>query len=167
MTQWRRPPGGISWVFWKPDWRDLRAIAVFYVAIVGLYRLAFVVFTADVVAGLFFSFAAGLLLDRAPSARGYGMGFGDMTFLLGLGVVYAVAYRLVRNGLVLWPLLTPLGSFFANVEAGDIELPWASIMGFVDVAALMVTIIVIAHRHETGSSKKHRRRPRAEAPAPA
>jgi membrane protease YdiL (CAAX protease family) len=266
VAQWRRPPGGVTWVSWKPDWRDLRAIAVFYAAIVGLYRLAFVVFTADIVAGLFFSFAAGLLLgvagpvvytvwrrkrpladlgitrERLPETLvlgglfaatqfaitlwgydlpadaedwvpllvmsmtvglfeaiffrgfvqtrleastgtlpglalaaalyglyhvGYGMGFGDMTFLLGLGVVYAVAYRLVRNGLVLWPLLTPLGSFFANIEAGDIELPWASIMGFIDVAALMVTVIVVAHRHETGSSTKHRRQPRIEAPAPA
>ena len=33
-----------------------------------------------------------------------------MVFLFGLGVLYAVAFALVRNVLVLWPLLTPLGS---------------------------------------------------------
>ena len=33
-----------------------------------------------------------------------------MVFLFGLGVVYAVAYRLSENVLVLWPLLIPLGS---------------------------------------------------------
>jgi hypothetical protein len=30
-------------------------------------------------------------------------------FLFGLGVIYAVAYRMVTNVLVLWPLLTPMG----------------------------------------------------------
>lgn len=41
---------------------------------------------------------------------GYGMGGDEMVFLFGLGVVYAVAYRLSENVLVLWPLLIPLGS---------------------------------------------------------
>src|SRR5829696_5939135 len=68
---------------------------------------------------------------------GYGMGVADLAFLTGLGVVYAVAYALTRSVLVLWPLLTPLGSFYANLEAGDIDLPWASIAGFADVAAVM------------------------------
>jgi len=78
---------------------------------------------------------------------GYGMGPQDMWFLFGLGLVYAVAFRLVNNILVLWPLLTPLGSFFNNLEAGDIELPWASILGFVDVAIIMAITIWLAHRH--------------------
>ena len=82
-----------------------------------------------------------------------------MIFLLGLGVVYAIAYQLTANLLVLWPLLTPLGSFYANLEGGDIDLPWAAILGFVDVAALMVTVIVIAHRHQ------RRRHLAAAAPA--
>ena len=79
---------------------------------------------------------------------GYGMGRDEMVFLVGLGVGYAIAYQLTNNLLVLWPLLTPLGSFFAQVDAGDIDLPWASILGFLDVAAVMITVIVIAHRHE-------------------
>jgi uncharacterized protein len=79
---------------------------------------------------------------------GFGMGTDELLFLGGLGVVYAIAFALVRNMLVLWPLLTPLGSFFANVEAGDIELPWASIAGFVDVVGLMVLVVWLAHRHE-------------------
>jgi len=78
---------------------------------------------------------------------GYGMGLREMLFLTGLGVVYAVAYALPRNVFVLWPLLTPVGSFFANVEAGDIDLPWASIMGFADVLALMVAAIWLGARH--------------------
>jgi membrane protease YdiL (CAAX protease family) len=79
---------------------------------------------------------------------GYGMGTEEMVFLFGLGVVYAIAYHLVTNILVLWPLLTPLGAFFNNLEAGDIELPWASIAGFADVAAVMAAAIWFTHRHE-------------------
>ncbi|HET7899778.1 MAG TPA: type II CAAX endopeptidase family protein [Candidatus Nanopelagicales bacterium] len=78
---------------------------------------------------------------------GYGMGLSEIVFLTGLGIVYSVAFALVRNILVLWPLLTPMGSFFANVRTGDIDLPWASIMGFADVAILMGCGIWIAWRH--------------------
>ncbi len=80
---------------------------------------------------------------------GYGMGVEELGFLTGLGVVYAVAFALARSVLVLWPLLTPLGSLFAQLEAGDIELPWASILGFADVLAVIVAVIWLAHRHET------------------
>jgi membrane protease YdiL (CAAX protease family) len=85
---------------------------------------------------------------------GYGMGVTDIAFLTGLGVVYAVAYAVARNLLVLWPLLTPLGSFYANVEAGDITLPWASLAGFGDVFALMVLALALAvrHRHKVDAS---------------
>jgi hypothetical protein len=44
-------------------------------------------------------------------------------------VVYAAAFRLVGSILVLWPLLTPLGSFFNQLQESDIELPWASVAG--------------------------------------
>lgn len=77
---------------------------------------------------------------------GYGMGPSEIGFLTGLGVVYSVAFAIVRNVLVLWPLLTPVGGFFANVRAGDIDLPWAAIMGFADVAAVMVVGLWLAWR---------------------
>lgn len=242
----------------RHDRRDLVAVAVLYIVVVALLRLAFTGFTTDRVAGLFLAFAAALLLGVAgplfyvvrlrerplsglglrsdnlrptlvlallfaavqfgltlwgydlPAARdwvpllcmalvvgvfesvffrgfvqnvleeqfgavlgiggaavmyglyhvGYGMGAGEVVFLTGLGVVYAVAFALARNVLVLWPLLTPLGSFFANVEAGDIDLPWASIAGFADVLALMVAAGWLARRH-------HRRRLAGEPREPA
>jgi hypothetical protein len=226
------------------DRRDLFAIGVLYVAVVALFRVAFVVFTTDNVPGLFLTFAAGLVLgvvgpviyqvwlrgrdlyslgvgyNRLPATLGigvvlagtqfvmtlwgydlpapvdwvpllimslvvglfeavffrgfiqnrlaasfgtgpavagaailyslyhvgYGMGIEELWFLFGLGVVYAVVFRLTRNVLVLWPLLTPLGAFFNNLEAGDIDLPWASIAGFADVAAVMAVAIWLAHR---------------------
>ncbi|MDP2290517.1 MAG: hypothetical protein Q8M22_04970, partial [Actinomycetota bacterium] len=87
---------------------------------------------------------------------GYGMGADEMVFLFGLGVVYAIAFRLVRNVLVVWPLLTPLGAFFNNLDSGDIDLPWASMIGFGEVGVAMVAVIWLAHRHE-------RRRERAAA----
>jgi hypothetical protein len=64
--------------------------------------------------------------------------------------VYAVAYRISTNVLVLWPLLIPLGSFFAQLQSGELigELPWAAIAGFADVMGLMAAIIWFAHRRE-------------------
>jgi membrane protease YdiL (CAAX protease family) len=79
---------------------------------------------------------------------GFGMRGSELLFLTGLGLVYAVAFAIARNLVVLWPLLTPLGSFYANVEAGDIELPWASIAGFADVLALMLLAGWLAVRHQ-------------------
>lgn len=78
---------------------------------------------------------------------GYGMAAAEMVFLTGLGVLYAVAYALVRNVFVLWPLLTPIGSFFSNLAGGGFELPWVSILGFVDVVGLMAAAVWLAARH--------------------
>lgn len=86
---------------------------------------------------------------------GYGMGLSDLWFLLALGVVYAIAYRLTTNVLILWPLLTPMGGFFNNLQSGEIDLPWNSLLGFADVAVVMAAVIWLAHRRE-------RRQPRAE-----
>jgi membrane protease YdiL (CAAX protease family) len=206
----------LSRVRWRLDGRDLLVMAGLYVAVVGLFRLAFTVFTVEQTAGLFLSFAAALVLGLAgPVAYtvwirkrflsslgigrhnlartlvlgglfagvqflvtlwgydlprpvdwvpllmmalvvgifesvffrgfiqgrleailgagpavfgaallyalyhvGYGMDNGEMLFLFGLGIVYAIAYRLTENVLVLWPLLTPLGSFFAQSRRG-------------------------------------------------
>ena len=90
---------------------------------------------------------------------GYGMTPAEMVFLFGLGVVYAVAFGVVRNLLVIWPLLTPLGGFFANLSEGGFDLPWISIAGFADVLAVMVAAIVLAFRRErrrTREAARHR-----------
>ena len=78
---------------------------------------------------------------------GYGMAASEIVFLVGLGVVYAVAFAIPRNVFVLWPLLTPLGSFYNSLATGDIDLPWASILGFADVFAVMLAAMWLAHRH--------------------
>ncbi|HSJ29243.1 MAG TPA: CPBP family intramembrane glutamic endopeptidase, partial [Acidimicrobiia bacterium] len=89
---------------------------------------------------------------------GYGMGFEEVVFLAGLGVVYAMAFRTTRNVLVLWPLLTPLGSLFNNLEAGDIVLPWASMAGFGQVLVAMVAVLWLGRRYWT----RNRRDPTGE-----
>ena len=90
---------------------------------------------------------AGAALLYSLYHVGYGMGFEEMWFLFGLGVVYAIAYRLTTNVLIIWPLLTPMGAFFNNLQSGDIELPWESILGFADIGILMAVTIWLAHRH--------------------
>jgi hypothetical protein len=68
-------------------------------------------------------------------------------------------YALVPNRLVLWPLLIPMGSFCNNLHSGGIVMPWAAILGFLNVLALMATAIWITHRHQ--------RRERHREPTPA
>jgi len=252
VLQRHRPPSGVRWVGGAIDRQDLFVVSALYLAVVGLFRLAFDGFGTDRVAGLFLTFAAGLLLGTAgpviytvwdrgrtlhdlgigghqlrPTAAlalglagvqftmtlwgydlprpvdwvpllvmslvvgafeavffrgfvqtrleagfgtaaglggaallyalyhvGYGMGTNEVVFLFGLGLIYAISYRLTRNLLVLWPLLTPVGAFLNNLESGDIELPWASIAGFADVAVVMAVVILLARRHER---KRHSR----------
>jgi hypothetical protein len=76
------------------------------------------------------------------------MGAGQMLFLFGLGVVYAIAYAVFRNVVVLWPLLIPMGLFYNNLHSGGIVMPWAAILGFLDILALMATAIWLAGRHQ-------------------
>ena len=234
-----------TFTYMGADGRDLLVIGLLYLAVVGLFRLAFTVFTTDNVLGLFLSFALGLIIGvvgpivhqvwmRGRDLRslglgfhhlratltwglvfaviqfgstlwgydlpdavgwvpllvmslvvglfeavffrgfiqgrleasfgaipavggaallyavyhvGYGMGADEMWFLFGLGLVYAVIYRLTTNVLILWPLLTPLGAFFNNLNRAEFELPWESILGFADVAIVMAGAVWLAHRH--------------------
>jgi uncharacterized protein len=131
------------------DWVPLLTMAL----TVGLFESIF--FRGFVQGRLEASFGAvpavgGAAILYALYHVGYGMGPEEMTFLLGLGIVYAVAFRVPNNVLVLWPLLTPLGSFFAQLESGELagQLPWAAILGFVDVIGLMAAAIWLAKRHE-------------------
>ncbi|MDQ0661528.1 membrane protease YdiL (CAAX protease family) [Arthrobacter ulcerisalmonis] len=235
--------GRVAWRRGIVDKLDLAVVAALYITIVALFRLAFTVFTAANVLGLFLCFGAGLVLGvavpvfytvkrgrplsdlglglrnwkqavvlglilasiqfaitlfgyslpapvgwvpllvmsltvgafetvffrgfvqqrlgasfgEAPGIAiaaglyaayhvGYGMASEGMVFLFGLGVLYAVAFALVRNVLVLWPLLTPLGSFYNNLRNGEIELPWEAILGFADVLGLMAAAVWLGRR---------------------
>jgi hypothetical protein len=98
---------------------------------------------------------------------GYGMGLNEIGFLAGLGIVYAVAFRVTGSILVLWPLLTPLGSLFSQMQAGDIVLPMESILGFAEVLGLMVAAIWFARRHERRGAAERATGSDARAPGRA
>jgi hypothetical protein len=252
------PFAGTRWLSWTPAWVDIAALGALYLAVVGLFRLAFGVFTTANTLGLFLTFAAALLLGvvgpllhivvirrrglaalgltrehlgqtvalaillaavqaaitlptiafgapdswlpllamslvvgffeaiffrayvlailepafgLAPAVAvsaglyavyhvGYGMGADEMLFLAGLGLVYAAAFALARNVVVLWPLLTPLGGFFATVRAGDISMPLESILGFGWVLVGMLAAVYgarrLSHRRERGAASPRR-----------
>ena len=245
----------IRWVGWKIDTKDLAAVAISYVAVVGLFKLAFAGFGTSNTLWFFLSFAAALLvgvvgpivytvwlrhrplkaigiglhnlrstlvlalvfaaaqfvvtlwgaslpqpvdwipllmmaitvgafeavffrgfiqgtlepaLGAAPALAiaaalyalyhfGYGMGPSDMLFLFGLGVVYTIAFRVTGNVLAIWPLLTPLGSFFVQLKSGELsgQLPWISMLGFGEVFTAMAVVIWLAGRR-TGAPRTRR-----------
>jgi len=234
---------------WHPsiDRRDVIAVALFYGGVVGLLRLAFVVFTPDRPVGFWLTFGAGILLGvvgpivqqvwtrrrglsslgitrlhlpealtlglilaiaqfagmiwghelgeftdwapllgislvvgffevfffrgfvqtrleaslgTGPSVGGvavlyaiYHLGYGvepaGLWLLFGLGIVYAIAYRLVENIFVLWPLVTPLNLFF-NVEAVDVDLQWSSVATIAAIGVAMIAVTLWANRHIKG-----------------
>ena len=143
------------------DWVPLLVMAL----TVGLFEAVF--FRGFIQTRLTASFGptagiGGAALLYAAYHVGYGMGPDEMLFLFGLGVVYAIAFASVRNVLVLWPLLVPMGSFFNSLEAGDITMPWAAIIGFSEVLGLMALTVVLAVRH----SRRQRIEPRPETPVP-
>lgn len=129
------------------DWVPLVALAL----TVGFFEAVF--FRGFVQSRLHESFGpvagvGGAAVLYALYHVGYGMGAVEMLFLFGLGVVYSVAFATVRNALVLWPLPVPLGSFYSNLSGGGIQMPWESILGFVDVLALMIASIWLAARRQ-------------------
>ena len=137
------------WGFGLPnyaDWVPLLAMAL----VVGVFESIFFRGFLQTRLERQFGHVVGVLSAAALYGLyhvGYGMGPTEMVFLFGLGVVYAVAFAIPRNVFVLWPLLTPLGSFYNSVATGDIDLPWASILGFADVFAVMLAAMWLAHRH--------------------
>jgi hypothetical protein len=82
------------------DRRDLAVMAALYLAVVGLFRLAFMVFTTDRLLGLFLSFAGGLVLGvagpilytvwlRRRPLRSLGLGAHRLQATLALGLLFA------------------------------------------------------------------------------
>jgi len=129
------------------DWVPLLVMSLVVGVFESVFFRGFIQNRLEAQFGTAFGVAAAAVLYGAYHV-GFGMAGTELLFLTGLGVVYAVAFTIARNLIVLWPLLTPLGSFYANVEAGDIELPWASIAGFVDVLGLMILAWWLTLRHQ-------------------
>jgi uncharacterized protein len=129
------------------DWVPLAVLAL----TVGLFEAVF--FRGFILTRLSASYGPSAGITGAAALYGfyhvgYGMEVTEIVFTFGLGILYGVAYTCVNNILVLWPLLVPMGSFYNNVANGEIHMPWAAIMGFVDILAVMATAIWFAHKHE-------------------
>ena len=127
------------------DWIPLLTISL----VVGFFEAVF-----------FFGFIETRLeasLGTGPSVGGaallyaiyhlvYGVGADALWLLIGLGVLYAVAYRLVENIFVLWPLVIPLNLYF-NVEALNMDLRWVYVAGIAAMGVVMTAVAVWANRH--------------------
>lgn len=142
-----------SVTFGEPtSWLPLLVMALVVGFFEAIFFRAYVMAILEPMFGIIPAVAASALL-YALYHVGYGMSGGEMAFLFGLGIVYVVAFALVRNILAIWPLLTPVGGFFATLNAGDISLPMEAILGFVDVAVLMAVAIYFVdrwrRRHQT------------------
>lgn len=95
-----------------------------------------------------FGVIPGILLGSALYALyhiGYGMPWSEMLFLFGIGVMFAVIFRITRSVFILWPLFQPFGQLMTLVR-DQLSLPWAAVLGFVDVLALMITVVVVFGR---------------------
>ena len=141
------------------DWVPLLAMAVVVGFFEAIFFRGFVQERLEAAAGPAVGVIGAAALYSAYHL-GYGMPAGEMLFLFGLGVTYAMVFRTARSILVLWPFLTPLGALYDQLEAGDLagELPWASIAGFADVAVVMGLFLLWGRRRS--------RRMAGAAPAP-
>lgn len=74
---------------------------------------------------------------------GYGMAGSEFLMLFVVGLVYASIFRLTRNVFILFPLLTPMGALFTNLNEGLI-IPFESIIGFtlVFVSAIIGLVFI-------------------------
>jgi membrane protease YdiL (CAAX protease family) len=75
---------------------------------------------------------------------GYGMTYSEIWFLFLLGITFAIAFRITRNILVLWPFYTWLGGLYANLSEG-LRIPFEAIYGFVIVLVWIWIFIGIVY----------------------
>lgn len=97
-----------------------------------------------------FGFIPALLLGSALYALyhiGYGMPWSEMAFLFVIGLVYGCVFRITKSVFILWPVLQPMGQLVTLTRDG-LTLPLIAVLGFVEVFAAMVAVLVVAHRKE-------------------
>lgn len=83
---------------------------------------------------------------------GYGMPTSEMVFLFFIGIMYAVAFRLTKNILILWPVFQPMGQLVTLVK-DRLTLPPIATLGFAEAFILMLVLVWLAARYQ----KKHLR----------
>jgi membrane protease YdiL (CAAX protease family) len=96
-----------------------------------------------------FGFIPALLLGSALYAAyhvGYGMPTSEMVFLFFIGILYAVAFRLTRSVLILWPVFQPMGQLITLIK-DQLALPFLAALGFIEALILMVVLVWLADRY--------------------
>ncbi|MFX1580184.1 MAG: CPBP family intramembrane glutamic endopeptidase [Promethearchaeota archaeon] len=76
---------------------------------------------------------------------GYGMTLGELWFLYILGVSFAIAFRVTKNILVLWPFYTWIGGLYTNISEGLI-LPFEASYGFINILVWTIVILAVLYR---------------------
>lgn len=84
---------------------------------------------------------------------GYGMPGSEMVFLFFIGIMYAVAFRLTRNILILYPFFQPLGQLKTLIN-DQLSLPLVASIGFGEALIAMLVLIWLAARYQ---NKHHNR----------
>lgn len=92
---------------------------------------------------------------------GYGMDLGEMWFLFKLGIQFALAFRLTKNILVLWPFYTWIGGMYSNIEDGLI-MPFEATYGFVIILGLMIGSILVTYARKVRRNKSKKIMPNKE-----
>jgi uncharacterized protein len=96
-----------------------------------------------------FGLIPAVLLGSALYAAyhvGYGMPLNEMAFLFFIGIMYALAFRLTRNILIIWPVFQPMGQLVTLVREG-LPLPLLAALGFVEALAVMLVLAWLAGRY--------------------
>jgi membrane protease YdiL (CAAX protease family) len=101
-----------------------------------------------------FGIIPGILLGSLLYAAyhiGYGMPTNEMVFLFFIGIMFAVAFRLTKNILILWPIFQPMGQLVTLLR-DQLMLPPLAALGFVEALIVMLVLVWLANRYY----RKHR-----------
>jgi hypothetical protein len=84
---------------------------------------------------------------------GYGMNISEIWFLFTLGLQFAIAFRITKNILVLWPFYTWIGGLFTNITDG-LVLPFEATYGFMIIMTLMLISIFGSKMYRSINKKR-------------
>lgn len=84
---------------------------------------------------------------------GYGMPASEMVFLFFIGLMYANAFRLTKNILILYPLFQPIGQLMTLIK-DQLSLPVIAALGFGEVLIVMAVVIGLAKRYQDKQRKR-------------
>jgi hypothetical protein len=125
-----------------------------------LFPLVLMALTVGLFEAVFFRGWIQLILERSFGAIpavliapafyslyhiGYGMTLGEMWFLYILGISFAVAFRVTKNILVLWPFYTWIGGLYTNISEGLI-IPFEASYGFINILVWTIVILAVIYR---------------------